>query len=178
MPASIFSDRRVVFAAATLCCLLWGSAVPAVKLGYGLIGIPANDTASLLLFAGIRFSLSGLMLLGYGLVTGRTVLPARRLVGHVMLLGLLQTVLQYICYYIGLAHTTAVKTSILSSTLVFFSVLLAHFIYTDDKLTGRRAFGCLLGFAGVVAVNSAAGGFDLQFTLLGEGLLLVSTFAG
>lgn len=175
---SIFSDRRVVFAAATLCCLLWGSAVPAVKLGYGLIGIPPGDTASLLLFAGIRFSLAGLMLLIYSLVSGRNIVPARPLIGHVVLLGLLQTVLQYVGYYIGLAHTTAVKTSIISSTLVFFSVLLAHFIHADDRLTGRRAFGCLLGFAGVVAVNSAAGGFDLHFTLMGEGLLLLSTFAG
>ena len=49
------------------------------------------------------------------------------------------------------------KTSILSSTLVFFSVLLAHFIYVNDKLTPRRLLGCLIGFAGVVAVNFGAG---------------------
>jgi drug/metabolite transporter (DMT)-like permease len=88
-------------------------------------------------------------------------------------------VIQYVCYYIGLAHTTAVKTSILSSTLVFFSVLLAHFIYTNDRLNGRKVLGVLIGFAGVVAVNvGAAGTLDFNFTLLGEGLLLVSTFSG
>lgn len=95
------------------------------------------------------------------------------------LLGLGQTTLQYVCYYVGLAHTTAVKTSILSSTLVFFSVLLAHFIYADDRLNGRKALGCLIGFAGVVAVNfAAAGTLDFHFSPLGEGLLLVSTFSG
>jgi drug/metabolite transporter (DMT)-like permease len=61
---------------------------------------------------------------------------------------------------------------------VFFSVLLAHFIYANDKLTGRRVLGCLIGFAGVVAVNMAGSGLDLQVSLSGEGLLLVSTFAG
>jgi drug/metabolite transporter (DMT)-like permease len=72
-----------------------------------------------------------------------------------------------------------VKTSILSSTLVFFSVLLAHFIYTDDKLDGRKMLGCLIGFAGVVAVNfAAAGTLDFHFSWDGEGLLLVSTFSG
>ena len=104
-------------------------------------------------------------------------LTPRRL-GEVALLGLGQTTLQYVCYYIGLAHTTAVKTSILSSTLVFFSVLLAHFIYANDKLTPRRLLGCLIGFAGVVAVNFGAGAFDFHFSLMGEGLLLVSTFVG
>lgn len=177
-PTSIFADRRGLIAIATLCCLLWGSAVPAVKFGYGLIGIASNDTPSLLLFAGIRFSLAGLLLLGYSLVTGRAIGLAPRRLGEVTLLGLGQTTIQYVCYYVGLAHTTATKTSIISSTLVFFSVLLAHVLHADDRLTGRRTLGCLIGFAGVVAVNMAPGGFDLQVSLMGEGLLLVSTFAG
>ena len=178
-PPSIFADKRALIAIATLCSLLWGSAVPAVKFGYGLIGIAPGDTASLLLFAGLRFCLAGLMLLSYGLATGRTIAMTPRRFGEVALLGFGQTVVQYICYYIGLAHTTAVKTSILSSTLVFFSVLLAHFIYTNDKLNGRKMLGVLIGFAGVFAVNvAAAGTLDFNFSLLGEGLLLVSTFSG
>ncbi|MEO6012076.1 MAG: DMT family transporter [Devosia sp.] len=175
---SIFADRRALIAFATLCCFLWGSAVPAVKAGYGLIGILPADTPSLLLFAGLRFSLAGLMLLAYGLIRGRPILLAPRRFGEVALLGLGQTTLQYICYYVGLAHTTAVKTSILSASLVFFSVLLAHFIYANDKLTPRKMLGCFIGFAGVVAVNMAGGVFDFHFSLLGEGLLLASTFAG
>ena len=154
-PPSIFADKRALIATATLCCLLWGSAVPAVKFGYGLIGIAHGDTASLLLFAGMRFCLAGLMLLAYGLATSRTVAMTPRRFAEVALLGFGQTVIQYVCYYIGLAHTTAVKTSILSSSLVFFSVLLAHFIYDNDKLSGRKMLGVLLGFAGVVAVNVA-----------------------
>lgn len=176
---SIFADRRALILIATLCCLLWGSAVPAVKFGYGLIGIAPGDTPSLLLFAGLRFSLAGLLLLGYAVLTRRPVAMTPRRLGEVTLLGLGQTTLQYVCYYIGLAHTTAVKTSILSSSLVFFSVILAHFIYANDKLDGRKSVGLLIGLAGVVAVNFAAvGTLDFHFSLLGEGLLLVSTFSG
>ena len=176
---SIFADKRALIAIATLCCLLWGSAVPAVKFGYGLIGIAPGDTPTLLLFAGMRFSLAGLMLLGYSLATGRPVLVTPRRFGELVLLGFGQTVIQYVCYYIGLAHTSAVKTSILSSSLVFFSVILAHFIYANDKLDGRKTIGLLVGLAGVVAVNVAAvGTLDFHFSLLGEGLLLVSTFSG
>jgi len=118
------------------------------------------------------------MLLAYGVISGRPVMLAPRRLGAVALLGVGQTTLQYLFYYVGLAHTTAVKTSILSSALVFFSVLLAHFIYVNDKLTPRRLLGCLIGFSGVVAVNFGAGAFDFQFSLLGEGSLLVSTFVG
>ena len=34
-----------------VCCALWGSAFPCIKIGYGLFGIPAHDSASQLLFA-------------------------------------------------------------------------------------------------------------------------------
>ena len=47
--------------------------MPAVKFGYGLIGIVPGDTASLLLFAGIRFCLAGCLLLAYSLVTGSSI---------------------------------------------------------------------------------------------------------
>src|SRR5690606_40500576 len=96
---SIFADKRALFAFATLCCLLWGSAVPAVKFGYGLIGIVPSDTPSLLLFAGLRFCLAGLMLLAYALLTGRSIAMSAKRTGEVTLLGLGQTTLQYVTYY-------------------------------------------------------------------------------
>lgn len=29
-----------------VCCALWGSAFPCIKIGYALFGIPAHDSAS------------------------------------------------------------------------------------------------------------------------------------
>lgn len=171
---SIFSDRRVVVAVALLCCLLWGSAVPAVKIGYGMLGILPTDTPSLLLFAGLRFSLAGLMLLVHAATTGKPLLPSPRRLGELALLGLILTAAQYMFYYIGLAHTTGTKVSIITSTSTFFSVLLAHWLYSNDKLTGRRLIGCLVGFAGVITVNLSAAGFDLHLTLLGEGFIVIA----
>lgn len=174
--ASPFADRRIVVAVAVLCAFLWGSAVPAVKVGYDLFGIAPSDTPSLLLFAGVRFLLAGIMLLAFAAVTGRTLLPGPRALAGMALMGLLSTGLQYMFYYIGLAHSTGVKVSIVTSVSTFFSVLLAHVIYADDRLTGRRLLGCVLGFAGVVAVNLAPAGFDLAFTLLGEGFIIIAAF--
>jgi drug/metabolite transporter (DMT)-like permease len=64
--------------------------------------------------------------------------------------------------------------SITTSTSTFFSVLLAHFLYADDRLTRRRVLGCLLGFVGVVVVNLAASGLDLHVSLLGEGFIVAA----
>lgn len=46
-----------------VCCALWGSAFPCIKIGYGLFGIPAHDSASQLLFAGLRFTLAGALVI-------------------------------------------------------------------------------------------------------------------
>ena len=42
---------------ACLCCFLWGSATPAIKIGYEWFGIGTNDLASRILFAGVRSKL-------------------------------------------------------------------------------------------------------------------------
>lgn len=174
MTQSPFSDRRIVLAVAILCCFLWGSAVPALKIGYGVFGIVPSDTPSLLLFAGVRFTLAGVLLLAWSAVSGKSIALQPRTLAEVSLLGLVSTSGQYLFYYVGLAHSTGVKTSITTSASTFFSAILAHWLYTNDKLTGRRLLGCLLGFLGVVAVNLSGAGLDFSFTLLGEGFILAA----
>ena len=97
--------------------------------------------------------------------------------GRIGLLGLAQTALQYVFFYVGLAHTTGVRASIFNATGTFFSVLLAHFIYTNDRLNRRKTLGCLVGFAGVMAVNLRGGHeLDAEFTLLGDGFIVIAAF--
>lgn len=172
----LLTDRRVVFAAATLSCFLWGSAFPAIKAGYALLDIAPSDVASQMLFAGYRFSLAGLVLLGFAVLTGRSLRLGGGQLRQVVLLGTFQTAIQYVFFYVGLAHATGVKASIVNATTTFFSVLLAHYLYRDDRLNARKAFGCLVGFAGVVVVNVSGPGLDFRFTLLGEGFVLIAAF--
>lgn len=176
--SSPLTDRRTVFLLATFCCLLWGSSYPAIKGGYALFGIATDDTASKLVFAGWRFALAGVALLAFAAASGKRVggWPARTL-GQFALLGLVQTALQYWFFYIGLAHTTGVKSSIMNATGTFFSVLLAHWIYANDRLSYGKAIGCAVGFAGVMVVNLGAGlggVLALDFTLLGEGFVVIA----
>ena len=172
-----FSSRRTVFLLAPLCCLLWGSAYPAIKNGYALFAIAADDIPSKMVFAGYRFLFAGLALLIFALLTKRDVFALSwQKLRQFSTLGLTQTSLQYVFFYIGLAYTTGVKSSIMNSTGTFFSVLLAHFIYANDRLSFNKVIGCLVGFAGVMVVNFNRDLLDFSFTLKGEGFLVIAAF--
>jgi drug/metabolite transporter (DMT)-like permease len=174
---SFFTNRKVVFLLASLCCLLWGSAYPAIKNGYALFSIAANDIPSKLVFAGYRFIFAGLVLLVIAALSKKPVLQLdRRTLGQVTLVGLTQTSLQYVFFYIGLAYATGVKSSITNATGTFFSVLLAHFVYKNDRLSFNKVLGCVVGFAGVMVVNFSDGLLSFDFTLLGEGFVVIAAF--
>jgi drug/metabolite transporter (DMT)-like permease len=174
----VLTDRKVVFLLALFCCVLWGSSYPGIKNGYALFGIAAGDIASKLVFAGWRFFLAGLLLLAYAVASGKRIGGfAPRTLGRFALLGLTQTALQYLFFYIGLAYTTGVKSSIMNATGTFFSVLLAHFIYHNDRLSYAKILGCAIGFMGVMVVNFGAGLgglLEFDFTLLGEGFVIIA----
>ncbi|WEK06056.1 MAG: DMT family transporter [Candidatus Devosia phytovorans] len=173
IPASWLRDRRFVVAIALLCCFLWGSAVPAVKHGYAVLGIAPSDTPSIMVFAGARFILAGVALLLFMALRRQPLIQAPSQMSRLLLLGLVSTAAQYLFYYVGLAHSTGVKVSIVSATSTFFSVLLAHWLFTDDKLTWQRSVGCLLGFSSVLIVNLASP-VDASISFIGEGFILIA----
>ena len=57
----IFTNKIVVALVAMLCCALWGSAFPVIKIGYKFFNISGVDTASQILFAGVRFLIAGFL---------------------------------------------------------------------------------------------------------------------
>ena len=143
-----------------LLCVL-GECVPCIKLGYQFFQIDSTDTATQILFAGCRFAIAGLLTILFGSVLNRRWLfPKKQSWLLVVKLSLFQTILQYLFFYIGLAHTTGVKSSIIVGTNVFVSIVVASFIFRQEKMTIAKAMGCLIGFAGVVIVNLNGSGLD------------------
>ncbi len=173
---TLYTDRRFVIGMAVLCCFLWGSAFPAIKGGYALLHVGKSDTAAQMLFAGWRFLAAGVILLVLAGLGRKPLVPPRDQIAKVVGLGVFQTTLQYVFFYVGLAHATGVKSSIMNATGAFFGVILAHFLYANDRLNPRKVLGCLLGFAGVVVVNLGGKGLDFDFTLLGEGFVVIAAF--
>ena len=163
---------------ALICCALWGSAFPCVKIGYELFHISSDETVTQILFAGCRFTLAGILAIILGsILSGKVLIPKKSSYGKILWLCMLQTVLQYLFFYIGLAHTTGVKASIIEGMNVFISILVASLLFRQEDLTRRKVLGCLIGFAGVVLVNLAGSSLDMGLSLKGEGFILFSTVA-
>ena len=172
-----FQNVFVVWLIATVCCFLWGSAFPIIKIGYNLFNIDSSDTASIILFAGIRFILAGVLtIIIFSFANKKIVKPKKTSLGKVCVLAMFQTILQYLFFYIGLAHTTGVKSSIIDGTSTFFAILISVFIFKQEKFTFAKILGSLFGFSGVVlaGLSGNRGGFSFQ---IGDVLLLISALS-
>ena len=72
--SKIFTRPLVMALLATICCLLWGSAFPAIKLGYRWFDISAEATGTQILFAGFRFTLAGILTVIIGSILARKII--------------------------------------------------------------------------------------------------------
>ena len=104
------SKPLVVMLLAGLCCLLWGSAIPFINLGYRYFGVSAGDTATQILFGGCRFFLAGFLTILFESVARKSpAFPKRTSWGNVVKLSLAQTIIQYVFFYIGVAGVVVVN---------------------------------------------------------------------
>jgi len=173
--ASVFTKPAVVVICALICCALWGSATPFIKTGYELL-LPEKDVPSTILFAGIRFALAGVItVMIYSIARRRVLYPKKENILRVLLVGVFQTVVQYIFFYVGLANTTGVKGTIASGTSAFFAVLVASLIFRQEKLTVKKIVACVLGFAGIVVVN--LDGLDFTMNFFGDAFVIFSAIS-
>jgi len=169
---NILTKTWIVAALACVCCILWGSAIPTIKTGYRLLQVDTADTASQIVFAGVRFALAGLLVLLFASVKERKLMaPDSCTLKYAVPVCLAQTVGQYFFFYIGVAHTSGVKGGIITGLGNFIAILLACLIFRNEKMTGRKMLGCILGFAGVVIINLMGN------SLMGEGFVLIAQLA-
>ena len=167
-----------VFAAAIVANLLWGSASPCIKLGYQLFQIPADAVMSQIFFAGIRFTLAGVLTVLLGsLMERRLLVPEKSSGGMILMLALTQTIVQYVFFYMGLSRAPGYKGSVISPSSAFFAVLLATLVLRQEKLTVRKLLGCVIGFSGVVLISLQKTGGETGFRWDGEGFLLLAAFS-
>lgn len=167
-------NPAVVAGLAVLACFLWGSASPAVKVGYEWFVV--KGVGSQMLFAGYRFLFAGVLTFLIGCVLEKRILKMQlRSVPYVLGQGFLQTTMQYIFFYIGLANTTGSKGAIVSGTNGLWAIIFAHFMLKTEKMTKQKWLGCIMGLLGVVVVNLKPGAWGEGFISYGELMVLIST---
>jgi len=172
---SFLSKTPVVIGLAILCNLLWGSAAPSINLGYRLFGITSAGPASLILFAGLRFFLSGVVIILLTSAAKKSLVRVRRENLHlVVILGVTQTLLQYLFYYIGVANTASVNCAIIQGLSPFVTIVIACYLFHTERMNRLKWIGGAVGVLGVIVMNITGKGVLGGVTMLGEGFLILS----
>ena len=174
---SAWTRFPVLFLTAFICCVLWGSASPAIKIAYQLFRIGPEDTASRIMLAGARFMLAGAMTVLFGSVLARKrLVPGKGSWKQIGILALVQTVGQYYFFFMALANISGVRGSIINASGNFIAILFAAFLFRFEKMTLKKIAGCVVGFAGIIVIMGGwkalvSGG---AMTLAGEGAMLAA----
>jgi drug/metabolite transporter (DMT)-like permease len=81
----------------------------------------------------------------------RLKMPRNRLLWSAFFgMGLLNNMIPFSLIVWGQTHIASGLASILNATTPLFTVIVAHFLTNDEKMTGGRLAGVVVGFAGVV----------------------------
>lgn len=130
---------------AIIACLLWSSAFVGVKIGL--------KYHTPLQFAGIRFMISGLLLLPVIHNFKRYWKEVKENFAYVCLIALLQIVLQYSFFYLGVNLVPASISAMIVGSGPLFVALIAHFSIPDDRMDWHKTSSILLGIAGVAVIT-------------------------
>ena len=172
---NILTKTGIVALLACVCCILWGSAIPVIKTGYRFLHVDSSDIASQIVFAGVRFTLAGILVLIFASIREKKVMiPDKEILKYAVPVCLAQTVGQYFFFYIGVANTSGVKGGIITGLGNFIAILLSCLVFRNERMTRRKIAGCVLGFAGVVVMNLLGNSLDMGFKLIGEGFVLIA----
>jgi len=179
MKENLFKNKMSSGIMALICTVLWGSAFPILKVSFRELNILPMNTYSKLYFAGIRFFIAAIALF----LVAKFILKINFKIAfenfkQLLILGFFQTTLMYFFFYNGLGFTTGVKSSIIMSSSNFFVIIIAHFIYKNDKINHQKIFGLTTGFLGIILINFDKLPFDMTFTFRGEGFLILGALAG
>lgn len=129
-----------------------------------------------------RVGLAAIFLNLIVVVAGYRMPTSPRMWGTFMTMGLLNNLLPFSLIMFGQTQITGGLASILNATTPLWTVLLAHILTGDEKLTQNRFIGVLFGLGGVVLIIGPAVLYGLQDNFLAQmaviGASISYAFAG
>lgn len=162
------------WATLVILSILWGGSFFFVE-----IAITALPPFTIVL---LRVGLAALALHIFLLARGAPVPLNLRLWGAFLVMGLINNVVPFSLLAWGQIQIASGLASILNATTPIFTIVVAHFLTSDEKMTGGRVTGVLIGFAGVALMIGPAVLAGLGANLLAQlaclGATLSYGFAG
>jgi drug/metabolite transporter (DMT)-like permease len=135
---------------------IWGSSFIFIRYLAPIIGPVATADA--------RMLLAGVALVLFFLAT-RFKPEWRKNAKHFLIIGLLNSAIPFVLYSVAALVLPAAMEAIFNSMSPMFGAVFAA-LWMNEKLTGRKIVGLMMGVGGVVTMSSLGGlRFDLQTTL-------------
>jgi drug/metabolite transporter (DMT)-like permease len=152
---------------AIIACLLWSTAYAGIKLGLQF------DTP--FHFAGIRFIISGLMILPFTVKPSVYLAMIRNNWRVVAWVTTLQIVVNYSLFYQGLNLVPGALGAVVYGAQPLIIALVAAVMHKDDKLTRRKIITIIFGISGVILISVGRQAFRLGTGLEILGVLMLLT---
>lgn len=124
---------------------LWSTAFAGIK-----IGLQYHTPFQ---FAGLRFILSGLILLPLAGNLKEYFSEVKARFGFILLIALIQIFGQYAFFYSGLNLVPAALGAMIIGSGPLFVAVIAHFWMHDDKMTGRKIASIVMGVTGIAIIT-------------------------
>lgn len=142
------SDKLLAYIAFGLVCFLWGTTYLAIAV--------AIETLPTFLFAGVRFTAAGAILLALCAWRGQKIPRELSQWVNAGIVGLLMVGLGNIAVIFAEHHVPSGFAALLVATSPFWMAILEYFRRNQAVMTTRRKIGMLIGFSGVVLLVSPA----------------------
>lgn len=156
-----------------LVMALWGSLFPFIKLGYKVFSISSTAVPDILMFAGMRFVVSGAAVCIYCLIRRkRPAKPRGKNIFSIFIMGIFSIVLHYGFTYVGLGVTDSSKTALLKQLGVLIYVCFAFLFLKEEHFSPYKIMGAIVGFCGIIAIDYSASGFVLK---VGDLLIIMAS---
>ncbi len=143
-----------------LLALIWGGSFPANRAA--LAEVPVLTVVA------IRVAGAAVIMWAWVLAAGIAVPRGGRWVAVFLGLGLMNNALPFTLIVWGQSHIASGLAGILNAATAVFGVLVGALVFADERLTGAKAAGVALGFAGVVVAIGAENLHHLDLTSLGQ----------
>lgn len=142
---------------------LWGSLYPFVKIGYSVFSIQGTDIPSILMFAGTRFTMCGIIICTIALLKKDKIQkPKIKTVGIFLLIGLFSILLHYSFTYIGLSSSDSSKSALIKQLASLLYVCFAFLFFKDENFSVWKIIGAIVGFIGIIAINFNPNGISFS----------------
>ena len=156
-----------------LVMALWGSLYPFIKIGYSAFKIDTTDIPSIMLFAGLRFVICGMILIvACSAKDKKLELPQKSDLLWVIWGAVISIILHYGFTYIALSLGEGSKSAIIKQVGFLFLSCFAFIFDKTDGFSPRKLMAGILGFAGIIVTGIDGSGVVFG---LGDALLILAS---